>query len=137
MAHVLVVDDDDDIRDLVELALRRQGHTTAAASDGLFALEMINDRAYDVVVLDVGMPRMSGLEVARHVAEGRTAHRPWILMLSAFGTRDEQQRGLDAGADRYLVKPTPLRVVAEAVAELAEKSAPEAPGKLTGRRAAP
>ena len=122
MAYVLVVEDEDDIRDLVEFALTRQGHTADGAGNGRVALDLINQNAYDVVVLDVGLPGLSGIEVAQQVALGHTAHRPRIVMLSAFGAIEDQRRGLQAGADHYLVKPAPLREVVRLVDDLVQRS---------------
>lgn len=118
MAYVLVVEDEDDIRDLVEFALTRNGHTADGAGDGLVALDLINENDYDVVILDVGLPGASGIEVAQQVSLGHTSHQPMIVMLSAYGSLEDQQRGLDAGADRYLVKPSPLREIVRVIEEL-------------------
>lgn len=121
MAYVLVVDDDEDIRTLVELALLQDGHTVDTAADGVEAIDRINLHPYAAVVLDVGMPRMSGLEVATCVTQGGTTHRPRILMLSAYAGAADQQRGREAGADTYLVKGTPLSEVRSAISVLVRK----------------
>lgn len=121
MAYVLVVEDEDDIRDLVEFALTRQGHTADGAADGRVALDLVNQNAYDVIVLDVGLPGLSGLDVAQQITLGHTANRPRIVMLSAYGAIEDQRRGLDAGADHYLVKPAPLREVVRLVDDLMQK----------------
>ena len=121
MAHLLVVEDEDDIRDLLEFALTRAGHTVDATGNGLAARDLINLNVYDVVLLDVGLPGMSGTELAHQVSLGHTIHRPRIVMLSAYGSVEDQQRGLDAGADHYLVKPTPLREVVRVTEELCRR----------------
>lgn len=123
MAHVLVVEDETDIRDLVEFALTRQGHTSDGTNDGRVALDLVNQNHYDVLVLDVGLPGMSGIEVAQQISSGHTTHRPRIVMLSAYGAVEDQTRGLAAGADHYLVKPAPLREVVRIVDELVELGA--------------
>ena len=121
MAHLLVVDDDADIRALVELALLQDGHAVDTAVDGVEAIDLINQHPYAAVVLDVGMPRMSGLEVAVCVTQGGTTHRPRILMLSAYAGAVDQQRGRDAGADTYLVKGTPLSEIRRVVSVLIDE----------------
>lgn len=122
MVYVLVVEDEDDIRDLVEFALGRKGHTSDGTGNGLVARDLINQNDYDVVVLDVGLPGMSGIEVAQQVSLGHTSHRPKIVMLSAYGSPEDQQRGIEAGADRYLVKPSPLREIVRVIEELSHEA---------------
>ncbi len=120
MARILVVDDDVDLRELTHLVLTRAGHCVDVASDGREAVRRIDARSYAVVVLDVAMPYLSGLEVAALVTRGGTAHRPRIVMASAFGSDHDRQRALEAGADHYLVKPVPCQEVSDAVAAQVE-----------------
>ncbi|MFA6574808.1 MAG: response regulator [Nocardioides sp.] len=105
MARLLVVDDDDDIRELLSLALGIAGHDILTASDGPDALDVLSAEPVDLIVLDVSMPQMSGLEVARRVRSAPHEPEPLILMLSAMADPDDIAAGLEAGADSYATKP--------------------------------
>jgi two-component system response regulator MprA len=103
---VLLVDDDRALRDAVGRALRLDGYHVALAAEGREALFMLSSERVDVVVLDVSMPTVNGLEVCRRIrAAGDDAS---ILMLTARDGIRDRVAGLDAGADDYLVKPFAL-----------------------------
>jgi two-component system response regulator MprA len=104
--RVLVVDDDPGVRTAVGRALVFEGYDVIDAADGESALELTRTAVPDAVVLDVGMPRLDGLEVCRRMrAEGLTTP---ILVLTARHQVTDRVAGLDAGADDYLVKPFAL-----------------------------
>jgi diguanylate cyclase (GGDEF)-like protein len=104
-ARVLVADDDEDIRTYLEVTLSLNGFEVVEAWDGVDALEKARRGEPDVILLDVMMPRMNGLEVLRRLREdARTAHLP-IVLLTARGQSTDTVEGLDAGADGYLTKP--------------------------------
>src|SRR5882724_1609830 len=104
--RVLLVDDDRALRDAVGRALRLEGFSVTLAADGLEALELAATTPPDIVVLDVAMPSMSGVEVCRRMrAKGA---RTSVLMLTAKDGIRDRVEGLDAGADDYLVKPFAL-----------------------------
>lgn len=104
--RLLVVEDDDRIRDSLRRALRLEGFDVSTAPNGMAALEMIASHPPDAIVLDVMMPYVDGLGVARRVrASGDTTP---ILMLTARHEVAHRVAGLDAGADDYLVKPFAL-----------------------------
>ena len=105
--HVLVVDDDAAVRSSLERALELEGYAVELAEDGQAALDFLSRAPVDAIILDVAMPRLDGLEVARRMrhAEDLTP----ILMLTARDAVDDRVAGLDAGADDYLVKPFALR----------------------------
>ena len=103
--RVLVADDDDDIRRLVELVLNKAGIPSDTVDGGIPALEAARSSARKVVVLDVRMPDMSGLEVCRQLkADEATSGGQVLLMSSDFSTEDVAA-GYAAGADDYLPKP--------------------------------
>ncbi len=104
---VLVVDDEQAVREAVARALRYEGYTVATAADGQEALEAQALEPADAVVLDVLMPNLDGLEVCRRLRHGGDAVP--ILMLTARETVPDRVAGLDAGADDYLVKPFALQ----------------------------
>jgi two-component system response regulator MprA len=103
---ILVAEDDQDVAGSLEAALTRDGHTVVTVADGVAALYEAGRSRPDLIVLDVLMPRLDGLEVCRRLraAEDPTA----ILMLTARDLVQDRVAGLDAGADDYLVKPFAL-----------------------------
>ena len=101
--RVLVVDDSERLRETLAQGLRSQGMTVETAADGQEALALLHDSEFDVVVLDILMPRVDGLEVLREVRAGRQRTR--ILVLSARDQVEDRVEALNLGADDYLVKP--------------------------------
>jgi DNA-binding response OmpR family regulator len=101
-ARVLIVEDDDDIAQVLQRSLRLEGYETRIAGDGEAALDAAVDFVPDLVVLDLGLPKLDGMDVARRL---RSADDVPILMLTARDAVDSRVQGLDAGADDYLVKP--------------------------------
>jgi two-component system response regulator MprA len=104
--RILVVDDEPAVRDAVDRALRLEGYETELAADGAQALEALADRAPDALVLDLLMPHVDGLEVCRRLRAA--GDRTPVLVLTARDAVPDRVRGLDAGADDYLVKPFAL-----------------------------
>ena len=118
--RILVADDDPALRDALRRALRLEGYDVELAADGAEALAALAARAPDLVVLDVAMPNVDGLEVARRVrTEG---NRVPILMLTARDAVDDRVAGLDAGADDYVVKPFALEELFARVRALSRRS---------------
>lgn len=113
---VLVVDDDPHIRDLLTFALGKAGLATGEAGDGEAALAAIAERAPDLVILDINMPRMDGIEVCRRIrAQGQLP----VLFLSSRDDEIDRILGIELGADDYVVKPfSPREVVARVAAIL-------------------
>ncbi|MFF3377055.1 response regulator [Streptomyces sp. NPDC002680] len=109
MPRVLLIEDDRAVREGVQLALRRQGHDVAAAGTGEGGLERLRSFRPDVVVLDLMLPGMSGLDVCRRI-RGADDQVP-IIMATARGDDVDIVVGLEAGADDYVVKPVQARVL--------------------------
>ncbi|MBL3603000.1 putative bifunctional diguanylate cyclase/phosphodiesterase [Pseudomonas syringae] len=104
-ATILIVDDDVHVRDLLEVLLQNQGYETLTAESGEQALAMVDERAPDLILLDIMMPGMDGYEVASVLKAGKgTANIP-IIMLSALDEQGARLSGLEAGAEEYLSKP--------------------------------
>ena len=101
-ARVLIVEDDDDIAQVLQRSLRLEGYETRIAGDGEAALGAATDFVPDLVVLDLGLPKLDGMDVARRL---RAADDVPILMLTARDALESRVEGLDAGADDYRVKP--------------------------------
>jgi two-component system response regulator RegX3 len=101
-ARILVVDDEPALRDAVSYALRSEGFAVAVAADGETALARVEDDSPDVVVLDILLPGLSGIEVCRRLRDRGDVP---ILMLTARDAEVDRVVGLDAGADDYITKP--------------------------------
>jgi len=107
--RILIVDDDDDIRDLLEFDVSHSGYFVDTARDGLEGLNKALNNSYDLILLDVMMPKMNGFDVAKNIRQAKL-NIP-ILMLTAKGTIDDKTEGFDAGVDDYLVKPFDIQEV--------------------------
>lgn len=105
MVDILVVDDDPEIIDLLKLDLELMGFTVDSATDGGSGLKKAESKRYDLIVLDVMMPKIDGFEVCRRVRASRLSTGIPIILLTAKGTIEDKIRGFNAGADDYLVKP--------------------------------
>jgi DNA-binding response OmpR family regulator len=123
---ILVVDDEPNIADLVELYLRREGFRVIQASSGNDALRAVGDHRPRLVILDVGLPDIDGLEVCRRLRQTSTIP---VIFLTARDTEVDRVLGLELGADDYVTKPfSPAELVArvKAVLRRAEAAAPTA-----------
>lgn len=131
MPHILIVDDDPDIRDLIAEFLGRHGFLVATAGDGMamdtaLASARGGGRPVDLVVLDRMMPGEDGLAIARRLARGPDA--PAIIILSAMGEDAHRIEGLDGGADDYLAKPVNPQELLSRVRAVLRRRAPAADG---------
>jgi DNA-binding response OmpR family regulator len=102
---ILVADDEDDVRELVGMNLRRAGFDTLEAADGLEALRTTRQRHPDAIVLDVMMPGRDGFRVCEEIRKDETLKRIPIIMLTAKGMAEDRIAGLEKGADDYVSKP--------------------------------
>jgi DNA-binding response OmpR family regulator len=105
--NILVIEDDRDIARLVELHLRDEGYSVTVVYDGKLGLRQALAKPYDLVILDLILPGMDGLEVCRHI-RNRPEYAP-VLMLTAKSTDVDRILGLEMGADDYLTKPFNVR----------------------------
>ncbi len=119
VAKILVVDDEPNIREVVGLYLRRDGHAVISAADGEEALESFRRDRPDLVVLDLMLPKVSGLEVFRRIQAER---RVPLIMLTARGEEEDRIVGLGLGADDYVVKPFSPRELAARVAAVLRRT---------------
>jgi len=122
-AHILVVDDEPAVQSALSRALALEHYDVAQAIDGREALERLGSSPYDVVILDIAMPHVDGLQVCRRLREG--GDNTPVLMLTARGEVDDRVAGLDAGADDYLVKPFALRELLARVRALLRRTSEE------------
>ncbi|MDG9709603.1 response regulator transcription factor [Streptomyces sp. DH10] len=122
MACVLVVDDDPDVRQLVAYKLRRCGHEVTAVADGLAALQAVRELKVDLMLLDVVMPRLTGLEVLRELRAHPTTAKLPVILLTARTQETDVLKGLSAGADDYLPKPFSLGELTSRVQALLDRA---------------
>src|SRR5881392_4043785 len=102
---ILIIEDESDVADLLEMGLHKAGFTTLAAADGATGLQKARDNRPDFIILDLMLPKMSGLEVCRILkGDAATSHIP-ILMLTAKAEEIDRIVGLEFGADDYVTKP--------------------------------
>ena len=107
--QVLVVEDERKMATLLERTLREEGHQVVVAHDGRAGFEIASTTPFDVILLDLMLPKMDGLTVARRLREGR--NQTPVLMLTARDAPRDIVLGLDSGADDYLVKPFSIEVL--------------------------
>lgn len=107
--RILIVDDDDEIRELLEFDVAQSGYFVDVAKDGLEGLNKALNNTYDLILLDVMMPKMNGYDVCKTIRQAKLAIP--ILMLTAKGTIYDKTEGFDCGADDYLVKPFDIQEV--------------------------
>lgn len=120
MTHsILIVDDDPEIRQVVRIGLTQAGHTVEEAGDGAEGLAKAQSGRFDLVVLDIGMPRMDGLEVCRTL---RQTHTTPILFLTARNDEIDRVLGFELGGDDYVVKPFSPRELSARVKAILKRS---------------
>jgi CheY-like chemotaxis protein len=118
--RVLVVEDNDDVRDILAEALRSAGHQVETAADGPAALALLTTFSPQVALLDIGLPVMNGYELGREIANRSGARAPTMIALSGYGQSTDRQRSRDAGFQSHLVKPFDLKVLLETRGTLSE-----------------
>jgi two-component system, OmpR family, alkaline phosphatase synthesis response regulator PhoP len=123
---VLVVDDEEDIRELVELNLSREGYSVLPCQTGEQALEQAASRLPDVIILDLMLPGMDGLEVCRRLKADERTRQIAVVMLTAKGEESDIVTGLELGADDYVTKPFSGKVLAARVRRLLRRQKGEA-----------
>ena len=120
MAKILVVDDEKNLRLVVQKEMTRQGHETHEAPDGEAAWEMIEEQDYDVVLCDINMPRLDGISLLRRTRE-RTQNPPEVIMLTGQATVESAIEAMKLGAYDYLTKPYRIAELSALVTQAAEK----------------
>lgn len=116
MNQILVVDDEKEIAELVKLYLQNEGYVVTACTDSTKAMQIIDKQTFDLAILDIMMPHISGLDLCRHI---RTTQKYPIIMLTARDNEMDKVTGLSVGADDYMTKPfLPLELIARVKAQL-------------------
>ncbi len=125
MARILIVEDEPDIRLSLREDLRRQGHEIVEAADGVEGLRLGREPGWDLILLDVMLPKLDGFDVCSELRKAGVATP--IILLTARTQEAEKELGLDAGADDYVTKPFSLRELRARVRAQLRRSAREAP----------
>jgi two-component system, OmpR family, response regulator MprA len=128
IGRVLVVEDDQEIADVLRRTLRGEGHEVRSAADGAEALHVAAEFAPDLVVLDLGLPKLDGVEVCRRL---RAESDVPILILTARTETGDRVEGLDSGADDYLVKPFERQELLARLRALLRRRPPRGSASLT------
>ena len=129
LKRILIVDDDDEIRELLEFDIAQSGYFVDTASDGKEGLTKVLNNSYDLVILDVMMPKMNGFDVCKNIRQAKLAIP--VLMLTAKGTIDDKTVGFDCGADDYLVKPFDVQEVLLRIRVLLRRNQPQVEQNLS------
>ncbi|MFC4725472.1 phosphate regulon transcriptional regulator PhoB [Glycocaulis abyssi] len=103
--HVLVVEDEDALAELLQYNLKKEGFRVTVAADGEEAMILVDERQPDIILLDWMLPKVSGIEVCRRLRGRQETRNIPIIMLTARGEEADRIRGLDTGADDYIIKP--------------------------------
>jgi DNA-binding response OmpR family regulator len=125
--HVLIVEDETNIRELVSLHLRLEHAAPVEAAEGHRALELARERRFDLIILDLMLPGIDGLALCRAIRKGSPNQTTPILMLTARREENDKVLGLDSGADDYLTKPFGVRELMARVRALLRRTALDAP----------
>lgn len=115
MGTAVVIEDDDDIRRLLEVVLAQEGYEVSVAANGETGIAVLTEQPPDLALVDVGLPDMEGYEVVKRTRHLVSGH---MVMLSARSEAADAQLGLDAGADEYLTKPFRPRQLRETLREI-------------------
>lgn len=123
MRHALVVDDDADIRELVAFKLEQLGFEVLTAADGEEGLRLAEEVRPEIVLLDIMMPKLSGIDVCRRLREQPSTAATPVILLTAKAQEADVERGFAVGADDYIVKPFSLRELSSRVQVLMAREA--------------
>lgn len=121
--RILIVDDEQDIAGFLELEFEHEGYEVTSCHDGRAALDIARSQDFDLIILDIMLPGLSGMEICRRI---RTESDVPIIMLTARHTVPDRVAGLDSGADDYLVKPFAIEELLARVRALIRRNGPKA-----------
>lgn len=121
MANILVVDDEPDTLGLIELTLQTAGYSVQTAVSGEQALRQLREDSFDLILLDIMMPDVSGFDVVRR-ARKQADHVPPVVFLSARTRKEDREQGASLGAAGYLVKPTTRGDLLDTIRQVLEGS---------------
>lgn len=118
--NILVIEDEPKVAAFIQEGLEEEQHATTVVYDGHFGLKMATEKTYDIIIMDILIPYINGLDLCKQIRE-QAVTTP-ILMLSALGSTDDKVIGLDAGADDYLVKPFEFKELLARIRALSKRT---------------
>jgi two-component system copper resistance phosphate regulon response regulator CusR len=121
---ILIIEDDQRIAELIQRALEEQGFAPTLAYDGLSGKKLALQNNYDLIITDIILPKMDGIDLCRQIRDSKPDIP--IIMLTALGSTDDKVEGFDAGADDYLVKPFEMRELLVRIRALLKRNAKSA-----------
>jgi DNA-binding response OmpR family regulator len=121
MAHILVAEDERDIRELIKFTLTFAGHQITEATNGEEAVQLAKEVLPDLILTDVRMPKMTGYEACRIIKDDEATQHIPVVILSAKGQDEEIDKGRESGSDDYIVKPFAPDQLTARVAEILER----------------
>ena len=119
---VLIADDNVDGAESLALLLGVMGHQVETAHDGAEALEALSTRRFDAAILDIGMPRLNGYDLAREIRRHDWGHDMLLIALTGWGQVEDKRRAYDAGFDRHLTKPVQAELLVTALSDLGSET---------------
>ncbi|RIV20027.1 DNA-binding response regulator [Fibrisoma montanum] len=123
--HVLIIEDDVELAQFIQKGLQSEGISVSAAFDGVIGRSMVNERQFDVVVLDVNLPGLNGYDLCRYIKQNWPAIP--VILLTALGSLDNKVIGFESGADDYLTKPFAFKELLFRLKALARRHPSRAP----------
>jgi two-component system, OmpR family, alkaline phosphatase synthesis response regulator PhoP len=133
MAKILIVDDEEDILDLLEYNLLREGYEVIREMDGMAAVAAVINHKPDIVLLDIMMPKVDGIETCRQIRTNKNSHQPFIIFLTARAEEYSELAGFEAGADDYISKPIKPRILISRIRAVEKRGADENKPKVEFR----
>lgn len=127
---ILIVDDEADILDLLQYNIEREGYKVLLASDGEEAVKVAKKHRPDLILLDIMMPKMDGIEVCRQIKEEPELSKTFIIFLTARSEEYSEVAGFDAGADDYIFKPIKPRVLIRRIKAILRRDAENEPHQV-------
>ncbi|EGT3616281.1 response regulator transcription factor [Clostridium perfringens] len=119
---VLIVDDEEHIRELIKFNLKKEGYDTAVAVNGTEALKTIKENKFDLILLDLMLPEIDGLEVCKEIRRNEETSDIPVMMITAKGEEFDKVLGLELGADDYITKPFSIRELMARIKALLRRS---------------
>jgi CheY-like chemotaxis protein len=116
--RILIADDNRDAAELLKAVLETQGHTVKLAHDGTIALQLAKSFVPDLGLLDIGMPGMSGYELAKAIRQVPQLQATRLVALTGWGAKEDRERARDAGFDHHLTKPVSFEALNALLAEI-------------------
>ena len=119
--RILIVEDNPQNMRLIEMTLSAKGYTLLKATDGEEALDVARREQPDLIIMDIQLPKMSGLDVTRRLRSNPTFNHVPIIAITAYAMRGDEEQALNAGCDAYLTKPINTRQLPKVIAQMLQQ----------------